>query len=88
MNNEAKGNYGWLDLQRMTLPFTTMNRFFPENGRESSATIVSKRLTVKPSSPKSRTDLGRTFERGGESPKQGFKGAPEQLEDYLVKAEA
>jgi len=26
LNKSNKGNYGWLDLQRMNLPFTTMNR--------------------------------------------------------------
>ena len=25
LNKSNKGNYGWLDLQRMNLPFTTMN---------------------------------------------------------------
>ena len=28
LNNSNKGNYGWLDLQRMNLPFTTMNRTY------------------------------------------------------------
>lgn len=89
MNKETKGNYGWLDLQRMTLPFTTMGRFSPAHGRESSATIGSKAITTKTNSPKSRTNLGRKpFECGGDSLKQGFKGALDQLEDYLAKAGA
>jgi len=28
LNKYNKGNYGWLDLQRMNLPFTTMNRTY------------------------------------------------------------
>ena len=28
LNKSNKGNYGWLDLQRMNLPFTTMNRTY------------------------------------------------------------
>jgi hypothetical protein len=36
MNKQTKGNYGWLDLQRMTLPFTTMNRHFPKYERQGT----------------------------------------------------
>lgn len=38
VNKTAKGNYGWLDLQRMNLPFTTMSRYVPVSSRESSST--------------------------------------------------
>ena len=38
VNKADKGNYGWLDLQRMNLPFTTMGRFVSESSRESSPT--------------------------------------------------
>jgi len=31
LNKSNKGNYGWLDLQRMNLPFTTMNRTYSTN---------------------------------------------------------
>jgi len=31
LNKSNKGNYGWLDLQRMNLPFTTMNRTYRTN---------------------------------------------------------
>jgi len=34
--NQAKGNYGWLDLQRMNLPFTTMNRYGSVYSRQTS----------------------------------------------------
>jgi hypothetical protein len=38
VNKTDKGNYGWLDLQRMNLPFTTMGRYVTESSRESSLT--------------------------------------------------
>jgi len=38
VNKTDKGNYGWLDLQRMNLPFTTMGRYVTESSGESSTT--------------------------------------------------
>jgi hypothetical protein len=31
LNKSNKGNYGWLDLQRMNLPFTTIDRTYRNN---------------------------------------------------------
>ena len=36
LNKSNKGNYGWLDLQRMNLPFATMNRTYRTNRTDRS----------------------------------------------------
>jgi len=51
MNKENKGNYGWLDLQRMSLPFTTMRRFDAARRREP--------VTAETNHPGSATDSER-----------------------------
>jgi hypothetical protein len=84
MTKETKGNYGWLDLQRMTLPFTTISRSFPPCGRESSA-AAGKALTATTNNPGSETNRERKpFEGRGDSMKRSFKGALDQFEDYLA----
>jgi hypothetical protein len=51
LNKSDKGNYGWLDLQRMNLPFTTMNRNYTTDTTYRTDTTYSVEPPNRPSLP-------------------------------------
>jgi hypothetical protein len=50
VNKTNKGNYGWLDLQRMNLPFTTISRFVSGSGSGSTERNTNIRAGVRQAS--------------------------------------